>query len=179
MKKAVLFFGLSAVVALTGAVAACSSTTVTSVDTSPEGGTAEGGAKDSGGGQDSSPIDTDTGTTSDPDQACAAMATLTTCGQCCATNHAAGYKVFQDSLIGCTCKGTGADGGVGPCATQCATTICAATPASPDATCNMCLQTAVGSGGSCNMQVGSDCTAAPDCLAQQKCIAPCQGKPAM
>ena len=63
MNKAILFFGLSAVVALTGAVAACSSTTTTSGDTTgTEAGPKEGGPSD-GGGQDTSMPPEDTGTT--------------------------------------------------------------------------------------------------------------------
>ena len=176
MNKAILFFGLSAVVALTGAVAACSSTTTTSGDTTgTEAGPKEGGPSD-GGGQDTSMPPEDTGTTTDPDLACKAEATFTKCGVCCATNHTAGYKVFQESVLGCGCKGTGADGGA-PCATDCATTLCKSPPASGDATCNACLQTSVGASGACQDKVSTDCTASPDCVLQQKCIATCKGKP--
>lgn len=177
MNKAILFFGLSAVVALTGAVAACSSTTTTSGDTTgTEAGAKEGGPSDGGGGQDTSMPPDDSGTTPDPDLACKAEATFTKCGICCATNHTAGYKVFQDSLLGCGCKGTGADGGA-PCATDCATTLCKSPPASGDATCNACLQTSVGASGACQDKVSTDCTASPDCVLQQKCIVTCKGKP--
>ena len=111
MKKVVLFFGLSAVVALSGVVAACSSTTTVPVDPgTTEGGPKEGGNGPADGGKDTSTIPDDTGTTTDPDKACAALTTLTECGSCCVKNHTAGYKVFQDSLLACTCKGTGADG---------------------------------------------------------------------
>ena len=176
MNKVVLFFGLSAVVALTGVVAACSSTTTVPVDPGPtEGGAKEGGGP-ADGGKDTSTIPDDTGTIADPDKACAALTTFGECGTCCVKNHTAGYKVFQDSLVACACKGTGADGG-SPCATDCATTICKSPPANPDATCNTCLQGSVNTGGACQDKVVNDCTASPDCLAQQKCIVPCQSKP--
>jgi hypothetical protein len=178
MHKRATFFGLSSIVTLAGVIVACSSTTtVTGTDTT----TPEGGAKETGttGTKDSSttPADDSSTTTPTGDDACGAEATLQGCGSCCVQNHQAGYKVFQDSVLACVCKGTGADGGVGPCATECAATICAATPKNPDAACNTCLQSSIGADGACTAKVSSDCQASTECLAEQKCIGTqCKGK---
>jgi hypothetical protein len=179
MNKGALFFSLTSVVALAGIVVACSSTTTTTTPLdeagttgTKEGGTSEGGAKDTG-----TPDEEDSGTETNPDLACKNEKTLQECGQCCVTNHPKGYQVFQDSIIGCACKGMGADGGVGPCATDCAQTACKNPPAQLDQACSTCLQTAVSQGGACQEALSTACTAEPDCIAEQKCVAPCQGKP--
>jgi hypothetical protein len=174
MHKRIVFFGLSSVVCLAGLVVACSSTTtVTGTDTpTPEAGSKETGTTT----KDSGTVTEETGTTTDPDKACGAETTLQACGTCCITNHKSGYTVFQYSLLGCACKGPGADGGA-PCATECATTICATTPKSPDATCSTCLQGSIDTGGACQEQVSTDCTGDKDCVAQQACVAQCKGKP--
>jgi hypothetical protein len=164
--------GLVSVASLLGSVAACSSTTTTTEVV--DGGTAEGGTKDSGT-KDAAISEPDSGTTTNPDTACAAEATRTACGTCCITNHQAGAKIFQDALLACGCHGTGAaDGGAGECATACAATACAATPKTPDATCNTCLQGSVASAGSCIDVVVAACTGSSDCVAQQKCIGTCK-----
>jgi hypothetical protein len=176
MEKRAVFFGLSSIVTLTGLVVACSSTTttVTGTDTpTDEGGTKEAGSsvKDSGGTLE----DTGTGTATG-DKACATETTLQACGTCCIGNHKSGYTIFQNSLLACACKGTGADGGA-PCATECASTICAATPKNADATCTTCLQASIGSGGACLDQLTADCTADADCVAEQTCVSQqCKGK---
>ena len=172
MEERAVFFGLSSIVTLTGLVVACSST-VTGTDTStPEAGTKETGStvKDSGATED-----TGTGTTTD-DTACGKETTLQACGTCCVANHKSGYTTFQSSLFACACKGTGADGGA-PCATDCASTICAATPKNADATCNTCLQASISTGGACQEQLTTDCTADADCVAEQSCVTQCKGKP--
>ena len=175
MEKRAIFFGLSSIVTLTGLVVACSSgTTVVGNETStPEAGTKETGST----GKDSSTTteDTGTGTTTD-DTACGKETTLQACGTCCIGNHKSGYTIFQSSLIACACKGTGADGGA-PCSTDCASTICAATPKSADATCNTCLQGSISTGGACQAQLTTDCTADADCVAEQSCVTQCKGKP--
>ncbi len=175
MEKRAVFFGLTSIVTLTGLVMACSSTTtVTGTDTStPEGGAKEGGTtvKDS-----STTTDEDTGTTTTGDKACGEEATLTACGTCCIANHKSGYTIFQNSLLACACKGTGADGGA-PCATECASTVCASTPKNADATCNTCLQGSISSGGACLDQLSTDCSADTDCVAEQTCVTQCKGKP--
>lgn len=178
MNRNILLFGLASVTALFGTVTACSSTTTTEtvIDGGSAAGDGGGGGTGKDAGSDSSTTGTDSGTTTDPDEACAQEATLQACGTCCVTNHPSGYKVFQDSLIGCACTGTGADGGA-PCAADCAATACKTPPAQPDQTCNTCLQGSVGQTGACNAAVLSDCSASPDCLAQQKCVTPCQSKP--
>jgi hypothetical protein len=177
MNRSALFFGLSSVVALAGFAGACSSTTTTVDNGTPEAGTTSeaGGGKDSAA-QDSSPIDTDTGTTVTGDQACAAETTKAACGSCCITNHAAGAKVIQDSVLGCACMGTGADGGAPACMTECAATACAAMPATPDTACNTCLQASIAQGGACQKAASDACTASADCRAEQTCISPCQTK---
>lgn len=177
MQKRAVLFGLSSIVTLAGLVVACSSTTtVTSTDPGTDASTKETGTtgtpKDSG----ITTAPDDAGTTGDPDTACGAEATLQACGTCCVTAHKAGYTVFQDSILACACKGTGADGGA-PCATECAATICAATPANPDTACNTCLQGSIGMGGGCQQQVSTDCTGNADCVAEQKCVGLCKGKP--
>ncbi|MDB4933575.1 MAG: hypothetical protein JWP87_547 [Labilithrix sp.] len=178
MNKGALFFGLSSVVSLAGVIVACSSTTTTTTTTPDEAGAKEGGTPGTGAPKDSGVVDdTDSSTPSNPDTACKAEATLQECGQCCVTNHPQGYKVFQDTLLDCSCKGTGADAGIGPCATDCAATACKATPSQPDQACTTCLQKAVGQGGGCQEALSTACTAEPDCIAEQKCVAPCQGKP--
>jgi hypothetical protein len=60
--------------------------------------------------------------------------------------------------------------------TECAATACNAKQAAPDATCNTCLQAAIAQGGACQKAASDACTASPDCLAEQKCIAPCTTK---
>jgi hypothetical protein len=176
MNRNFLFFGLASVAALIGSVAACSSTTTTQTTVDDGGAAADGGTSKDAGKDTSTTEPEDSGTPTDPDKACAAEATLPACGQCCVTNHPSGYKVFQDSLLGCACTGTGADGGA-PCAADCANTACMSPPGQPDAKCNACLQGSVGQTGACNDAVGTACGGNPDCLAQQKCIAPCQTKP--
>jgi hypothetical protein len=177
MHKSALFVGLSSVLTLTlaaGFVVACSSTTTTTTDEP-----VDSGVKETGTTKDSAPPveDEDSGDTTDPDTACANDSTLAACGQCCTTNHTAGATAFQNSLIACACSGTGADGGTGPCATECATSACATPIAQPDATCSACLQGSVGATGACTAQVTSDCEAVSDCIAEQQCISQCQGKP--
>jgi hypothetical protein len=176
MHKRAVFFGLSSVVTLAGLVVACSSTTtVTGTDTpTPEAGAAKDGSTTA---KDSSTTTEDTGTgTGTGDTACGAETTLQACGTCCITNHQAGYKTFQASLLACACTGTGADGGA-PCSTECGATICAATPKNPDAACSACLQASIGAGGGCQEKLTTDCTADKDCLAEQTCVAQCKGKP--
>ncbi len=177
MQRSILFFGLSSIVALGGAIAACSSTTTTTTDTvdaAPEADVRNDA------GKDAAKVEEDSGTTLNPDKQCAAMATQEECGQCCGMNHPSGYAVFLKALIDCSCKGIGidggADGGAGACATECADTLCKSTPAQPNAACNTCLQGAVGSGGACNEPISSACMADEDCMAQQKCIVPCASK---
>lgn len=175
MNKRLFLLGFFSVAAFAGGIACTTTTTTTEVPAgTTDGGTKEGGTstKDSGTTTD----DKDSSTNADPDEACGDEATLQGCATCCATNHQDGYATFTGALLGCACNGTGADGGTGPCATDCAATACASTPANPDATCNACLQASVGQAGACQQAVGSACTAEPDCLAQQKCVAQCQGK---
>jgi hypothetical protein len=174
MRKSVVVFGLFITgAAFAGALAACSSSTTTT-ETGPGDGGGSETSTPADGGKDTSTA-TDSSKTADPDDLCAEETTQNACGQCCATNHPAGYKVFQDSLLGCVCDGDGADGGA-PCATQCATTLCKTPPVSADQTCQTCLQGSINTGGACQESVSAACTANPDCIAQQKCVTPCTKK---
>lgn len=181
MKNAIGILGLfSALALIGGALGACSSS-----DNGGGSGGQDAGAKDGSttkgkdAGRDD---DTDDGDDDDTDpkptgdDACAAEATKDACGQCCATNHAAGYKTFSETLLSCACEGTGADGGAAPCSTECGDTICATPQKAPTDACNKCLQDSVGQDGACLPPVSSACTADPDCLDQQKCVAQCQSK---
>ena len=166
-------------IALAGFVGACSSTTTTVDNTTSEAGTGSetSTGKDAASSKDSSTTtDTDSSTTPTGDEACAAETTKAACGQCCVTNHAAGAKVIQDSVLACACMGTGTDGGTPACMTECASTICAATPMNPDATCNTCLQASIAQGGACQKAASDACTANADCVAEQKCVMPCTTK---
>ncbi len=125
-----------------------------SADTGTGGGTKDtgtgGGTKDTGTGGGTK----DTGGGGTGDDSCGASATNLDCQSCCATNHDAAYQAFVDALLGCACKS-------GVCLTQCKTTACAATPATPTAACDTCLgdsqagacksaiDTACGPGGPC------------------------------
>jgi hypothetical protein len=172
MNKPALLIALLSAAALASVVACSSTTTTTASDSDAGSGTpAEGGTV-----KDSSTPTVDSSTPTDPDTACGAASTAQACGQCCATNHASGYKTFTDSLLACACGGTGADGGA-PCATACVDTFCKSPPANPTATCNTCLQSSVGATGACTDTVGTACQGSADCVAEQKCIALCKGKP--
>jgi hypothetical protein len=184
MNKSVLFSGLFSVTALVGAVAACSSTTITSTgggnDGGSEGGVSsllDGGKSGSDGGKtdtDSGTTDTDSGATAD--EACAAEATLDACGKCCTTNHSAGYQVFANAIIKCACEGPTA-GGPGACATECAATLCAATPKQPDQACLACANASVQTNGACQPPVVAACNANADCVDfQTNCMPGCEGK---
>ncbi len=178
MDKRIGFLGFFSAAALLGAIA-CTTTTTTTETPAGDAGTTKGDAsatKDSGGSSSSSSSGGGGDSGADPDQACGEEASLQGCAQCCATNHPTGYKTFADTLLACACEGTGADGGAGPCAEDCADTACNSTPAQPTAACNTCLQNSVGQGGGCQQAVSDACTAEADCLAQQKCVAQCQGK---
>lgn len=178
MNRIVVFFGLASVTALLGTVAACSSTTTTEtvVDSGTPTSEAGPGAKDAGK-DTSTPADEDSGkTTGNPDDACKAEATKNACGECCVKNHPAGYKVVEDSVIACGCKGTGADGGAPACATECATTACATPPKPLDQACNTCLQ-ASADNGACTNALTTACRASEECAKFAKCSQPCNGKP--
>lgn len=182
--KRKVMFGLFSVGALTGAIA-CSSTTTTTTstpsgsDAGKEGGSSSSsssGSTSSSSGSTSSSSSSSSGLTSSSsgssgDTACAKEATFDACGSCCTQAHQAGATTFTKSLLGCACEGQGADGGTGPCATDCADTACAGKQ--PDATCNKCLQESVGKDGACLDKVSTDCNADNDCVAEQKCIGSC------
>jgi hypothetical protein len=168
-------------------VAACSSSTKTdSTDVTPtepvEAGapakpapTAPSGSSGSSGSSGTSGSSGSSGSTN-PDDACAAETSQAACGQCCVTGHSAGYQVFLSAVLACACTGTGGDAGAGVCATECAGTACKATPSQPDTACTTCLQGAIAQNGACGTAVSQACTADKDCVAEQKCLTPCQSK---
>jgi hypothetical protein len=175
MNKPALLVGLLSAAALASVIACSSTTTTTGSDADAGSGTpADGGS--SGSPKDSSTPTVDSSTPTNPDTACGAAATGQDCAQCCATNHTTGYKLFIGTLASCACVGTGADGGA-PCATECAATFCKNPPVTPAAACQTCLQDSVGATGACNDTVGTTCQGSADCVAEQKCISLCQGKP--
>lgn len=158
-------FVLGATLAATavGAVGCSSSddTGTTTADT--------GVKKDTGVATDSgSPTDTgaakDTGTTPTGDEACGAATSNSECQKCCSTNHTAAYNEFVKTLLGCGCK-------AGNCDKDCAATACAATPASPDAKCNSCLNTIQGTACKADLTTcaGAACKDFFGCIADQAC----------
>jgi hypothetical protein len=170
-------FGLTSVAALAGVFACTTTTRTIENDPGTDGGKDSSTTSKEGG--TSSTTDKDSGTTTtDPDEACAEEGTLQACGQCCIKEHTKGYKVFEAALVACACEGTGstADGGAPACADECADTLCASTPAQPDATCQTCLEGSIGQGEACTDAVSTACSDEPDCLAQQECVAGCPKK---
>ncbi len=179
MNKLVTILGLAAVSVSLGLMSACSSSS-SSGDTSGTDAGSDGSAtSDSGGGHDSGSV-TDSGG-GNPDDTCTAMATAKACQTCCAGNHTTGAATLTKTVIACACNGVGetgdagasADGGSGPCAADCAATLCAATPQQPDVTCQKCSQESVSAGGACASYLSTQCTADPDCVAEQTCFQGC------
>jgi hypothetical protein len=176
MNRTVSLIGLAASSASLGMMAACSSSS--SSDDSAASG--DSGTADTSTTQDTGVIDTgvaDTGS-GNPDDTCTAMSTATACQQCCAGNHTTGQMTSQTAGVACACHDTGVDGGTdggaGPCAEACAATLCAATPANPDATCTSCLNAQISTaGGACASYVAGQCQAVPDCVAEQTCFSGC------
>jgi hypothetical protein len=114
-----------------------------------------GGGFDTGGGGGGGGFDTGSGGGGGggSDDACGAMSTANDCQSCCADNHTDAFDAFASALLDCACAG--------PCASQCGTSACAATPNSPTPSCTTCLMdvqstsckdaidTACGPGGPC------------------------------
>jgi hypothetical protein len=69
----------------------------------------------------------------------------------------------------------GAGPGKGPCPQECADSLCSSPsiPATP--ACKACLERAIAKGGPCETPVVSACQPDPDCQAEQRCVAFCQG----
>lgn len=179
MNRTFSLIGLAAISASIGMIGACSSSS--SSDDSASG--TDSGTPDSSSTlHDSGVVDTgtaaDTGS-GDPDSLCAGMATAEACQQCCGTNHTAGATVGENAAIACGCHGTGVDAGAGvdaggPCATACAATLCAATPATPDTACQTCLNTQISTAaGECADYFATTCMASTDCNAEQNCFQTC------
>jgi hypothetical protein len=150
---------------------ACTSTTTTTTTTDPDAGkdggksgTGDAGKKDAGGGDNNDDDDDDASTGS----ACADEADSDSCIQCCAGEHKAGAQVYQTTVVECICK---ADN----CATECADTFCAETPATPDAACKTCFDN---KRANCQQDLQDKCGASQDCVAFNQCVvdSKCQAK---
>lgn len=177
MRSTVLSLGVSSLLVV-GLLVACSDSSSTSSSSDADAGSSSGDSGVSTTRKDASTTEEDAGdTTATGDSACKAESTLQACATCCAKNHQTGYQTILTTTIACACKGEGADAGTGPCATDCKDTLCAATPAQPTAACNTCIQNAIGQGGACQNAVATKCQADPDCVKEQSCVTPCQGKP--
>lgn len=182
MEKRIAFFGVFSVGMLAGAIACTTTTTEVTQPAADGGKDGSTATKDSGASGSSSGSNTSSsGSTSNPDDECATKS-ADECLDCCSANHQAGAQTLTKAVIECGCEGTGAtagdggagDGGAGgPCATECATTLCAATPKQPDATCNTCLEKAIGQNGACAKHASDACLADDDCKAAQDCLAAC------
>jgi hypothetical protein len=114
------------------------------------GGKASGGSAGSGGGANP-PVD------------CTAEAD---CLTCCDDNFQAGVKRLDELLADCVCQ---------ECATECAASLCAATPSEPkmgDA-CDTCVSTSIDMGGACLMPTAVACTRDKICAPYATCIGSC------
>lgn len=167
------FFAVTSLASMLALAAACSSSTTTVVsgdagDDEADATTTKDAGKDSStkdaGEKDSAPAD--------PDEACYSQS-ASECSNCCATNHLTGYKVYEKSMLDCACKGTGASDSKAACATECESTMCAATPANPDQACNDCLDKALGETGTCLGALQKDCTGSDECMALIGCAQNC------
>jgi hypothetical protein len=174
---------LSSTVSLLGvlALAAACTTTTTVVDGS-DGGSSSGDAGKKDGGSTSSSGGVDAGEEEPTgDDACGAEADLNGCVSCCAKAYQKGATFLLTSVIACGCQGTGskvdAGAGSGPCAADCAATICAASAKNADQKCGACLDKIVAQGGSCYDSVATACQKNADCTANQGCLqAQCASK---
>ena len=92
------------------------------------------------------------GSTSHTDLQCQAIADDDgACEACCAVNHAAAYTAYLQALAACACTAT-------TCQTECAATVCANPPVTPDDSCWSCAFGTGDAGGACS-------TAADACAA--------------
>lgn len=82
--------------------------------------------------------------------------------------HDSGTTGGNDSGTG----GQDSGGGTGPCATQCAQSLCAPTPvdSQPGDPCDTCVNNSLGQGQACNAPVVNACKADTDCVALLTCV---------
>jgi hypothetical protein len=147
------------------ALAACTSTTVTTVGGPGADAGIDTGAAD--GGSDAR-ADAATG-----NEACAAKTTKQACAVCCNDLHEDGATFLLAATIECSCTED-----AGPCLADCSDGgVCSDPPQQPDQACASCLQSAVGQGGDCAQEVGTACAGNADCKAQQECTRTCLDKP--
>jgi hypothetical protein len=180
MKHVALAFTLSALALAT----ACASSTKTIIEesdpteaSSSSGGSATG-KKDAGASADETASSSSSsggssssssGSSSGGAGACGGEATYDACITCCEQAHPNGASTYIGSLVTCLCKPAN-------CGTSCSTTLCAATPTNPDATCNTCANS---KSANCGTDVQSACSADPDCVDFAQCLqtAACDQKP--
>lgn len=154
--------------------AACSSTTRVDTEAVDSGATTDdAGPKattDASGSSDASKTTPKDGSPSTPTSAdkCAASPAMQSCQQCCAESEQTAYAAFQTALLKCGCQDT-------VCKTQCATTICAATPAQPNAECQTCLGQS--QSGACKTDIEKVCSGTGTCAPFAECVSVgCAGK---
>jgi len=89
---------------------------------------------------------------------------LSMCVACCQNNHPEGTNTFIAAIVSCEC------GSGGACKNQCSgsTNYCA-TMMTPSNSCNTCLNTTLGTNGSCTTPVNDACNGDPDCVAYLAC----------
>jgi hypothetical protein len=92
------------------------------------------------------------------------MADFDTCVSCCEDNHKTGSNTFFGTLQACWCKGAN-------CGTDCSATLCATTPANPDATCESCIDGLADD--ACDADLDANCGSDPDCVAFNTCANAC------
>jgi hypothetical protein len=93
------------------------------------------------------------------------------CVQCCANNHAAGYKSFYADVITCACTSGGCLGNFEGGTASCTQLEC--TSGSLGATCFACAQSSISAGGLCESQVAAECQSNAQCVAYVDCANTC------
>ena len=112
------------------------------------------------GGTDGAVADDGGADAGDSDQACMQASSTSACITCCKTNHPSGSSTFIQAAQTCECASPGV------CKTDCRATYCAATPQTPDMTCNTCISNSLDpdAGGACLQPIETACNASQDCL---------------
>ena len=120
---------------------------------------------------DASTTDFDSGGPID-DTTCEAQTSKSQCEQCCLTVHPTGYDVYHQELVSCACTSPG------PCASDCATELCANQPTTPGDACETCINASLTQGtGACYDGIAAACQSDTDCTALfSTCIPPCESK---
>lgn len=113
------------------------------------GSTSTGGSSGSSGSSGDAPSAPECSDTTDQQS----------CVQCCADGHQKGAQVYMGALLKCLCEASA-------CATECKTTICAASPKNPDSTCETCMNS---KSQDCGSAIETACTASTECLDFNQC----------